>query len=382
MSTNTGSPWRSHRESNSGEFFLYLYAPSELNKIEAFAYHVTTRNFVAWVLGRPLVGVDPITAILELKKRMDIWRDTGLDNFRTLLKFTRSQGYADARSSSAYFRPASWVKSAETFRHNLGEQARQQSEENKKVASGKEANDGVTIKSPSLTFLEDGSPPQPSPVPRRFSLTAIPEKPVSETQKIHHSPAPNVHDDTPKNTPRQADMRYVPQRPAPHPPRAKLAISPPNSISPKHRPRATNPSMTSGPISPLTASSPRSIPELDGGRSSPGSETDTSDSLRSSIQTPMPDEIQAFDFGFGLEMADKEMIDEVIAVWEKSATADEKRVGGKREKKKGLLGWGRGVVGKVGDRWEGGKDTVEWMQRGVNGGDDLRDMVQGLAGKG
>lgn len=377
VSTNTGSPWESNRQSNSGEFFLYLYAPQQLVGGEAFAYHVTTRNFVAWIVGRPLVGVNPITAILELKSRMDIWRDPGLDNFRTLLKFTKSQGYADAQSSSAYFRPVSLESINSSGASHEAQQSAQQSRDSAETVSETEKNDvanftdSVTVsgeESPALNLLT---------APRRHSLTTLPEEPLLELQQI--DPAPVTKSvETKSSSTRHMDTRYIPQRPAPLPPKIKLSTPPAIPIHSKTRPRVVPPTNSASPLTP----SPRSVPELDGGRSSPNSDTDTSESLRSSVQTPTPNEIKAFDFGFGMEKAGKEMIDEVIDVWEKSANAGPKGIVEKREKKKGLLGWGKGVVGKVGDRWEGGKDTVQWMQRGVDGSDDLKDIVQGLAGKG
>ncbi|KAL9622537.1 MAG: hypothetical protein Q9160_003034 [Pyrenula sp. 1 TL-2023] len=365
VSTNTGSPWQSDDDSTAGEFFLYLYAPSHLNRPDAFAYHVTTRNFVAWVVGRPLVGVDPLTAMLELKKRMDIWRDPGLDNFRTLLKFTRSQGYDDAHSGPAYFKNNVFTA--------LEDGVRQPQTDN--VAEVELC--GGTIESRTHPVM--GSVELDAPT-KRYSLATLPEEPLLELQQISQSPVPVEPIENASNPPPQTDTRYLPQRPAPRPPtgapKTRIFIppavtKPPSRIYSRARSASTS-SLTSSPVS---------VPDLAGGRSSPNSESDTSESLPSSVQTPTVDEVKAFQFGFIDTDPQKEMFDEVISAWEKSGNVAKDTMMAQQDKRKGLRGWGKGVAGKLGERWDGGKDTVDWMQRGVDGGDELKDIVHGLAGK-
>jgi hypothetical protein len=75
--------------------FLYLPAPAGLSADESYVYHLTTRNFFAWLLGVPLVGTDPVSALLDLKMRMDIWRDPGSGNFGALFDYVKEQGYGD-----------------------------------------------------------------------------------------------------------------------------------------------------------------------------------------------------------------------------------------------------------------------------------------------
>ena len=72
---------------------LYLHAPPNLSREEAFYYHVTTRNFFAWLLGVPIVGRDPVSALLDLQARMDVWRDPACDNGGSLYTYVREQGY-------------------------------------------------------------------------------------------------------------------------------------------------------------------------------------------------------------------------------------------------------------------------------------------------
>jgi hypothetical protein len=75
--------------------FLYLPAPAGLSGDESYVYHLTTRNFFAWLLGVPLVGTDPVSALLDLKMRMDVWRDHGSGNFGALFDYVKEQGYGD-----------------------------------------------------------------------------------------------------------------------------------------------------------------------------------------------------------------------------------------------------------------------------------------------
>jgi hypothetical protein len=75
--------------------YLYLYPPVGLSRAESYAYHITTRNFFAWLLGVPLVGTDPVSALLDLKARMDIWRDPDANNFEAIFEYARQQAYGD-----------------------------------------------------------------------------------------------------------------------------------------------------------------------------------------------------------------------------------------------------------------------------------------------
>lgn len=77
------------------ESYLYLHAPTYLSREESFDYHITTRNFFAWLMGVPIVGYDPASALVALKDRMDLWRDDGSDNLRAISQYVADQGYGD-----------------------------------------------------------------------------------------------------------------------------------------------------------------------------------------------------------------------------------------------------------------------------------------------
>ena len=97
ISTLSSSPYGDQGYSKtSDESYLYLHAPQHLNREESFAYHVITRNFFAWLMGVPIVGRDPVSALLALKDRMDLWRDEGSDNLKAICDYIHQQGYGDA----------------------------------------------------------------------------------------------------------------------------------------------------------------------------------------------------------------------------------------------------------------------------------------------
>lgn len=106
ISTLSTSPYGDGGDSTgSNESYLYLHAPENLTREESYAYHVTTRNFFAWLLGAPIVGHDPMSALLALKDRMDIWRDEGSDNLKAICDYVREQGYGDISHIQAQLSP-------------------------------------------------------------------------------------------------------------------------------------------------------------------------------------------------------------------------------------------------------------------------------------
>lgn len=75
--------------------WLCLAPPEHYNAVEKEQFNITTRNFFAWMAGKPLVGPDPALALLGVKYRMDIWRSPGQDNFSSIYQYAKKQGYGD-----------------------------------------------------------------------------------------------------------------------------------------------------------------------------------------------------------------------------------------------------------------------------------------------
>ena len=86
-------------QSNLRNYELYIPAPKSVDGGQAFLYHSATRNFFAWLFGKPLVGTHLGLALAELLNRLNEFRSVGMDNLQTIMDYMEDQGYADMRSS-------------------------------------------------------------------------------------------------------------------------------------------------------------------------------------------------------------------------------------------------------------------------------------------
>ncbi|KAL8949209.1 MAG: hypothetical protein Q9222_004659 [Ikaeria aurantiellina] len=77
---------------------LFIPAPPGLSRDAAFRYHVTTRNFFAWMFEKPLVGGRLGDALLSLLERMNEFRADEDENLEDMLNYLDSQEYTDFRS--------------------------------------------------------------------------------------------------------------------------------------------------------------------------------------------------------------------------------------------------------------------------------------------
>lgn len=81
------------------KFDLYIPAPAAAEREQAFLYHVATRNFFAWMFGKPLVGTHLGGAIVGLLNSMNEFRTEGEDNVEAILEYLEGEVYADMRNS-------------------------------------------------------------------------------------------------------------------------------------------------------------------------------------------------------------------------------------------------------------------------------------------
>ncbi|KAL8842536.1 MAG: hypothetical protein Q9170_000490 [Blastenia crenularia] len=107
---NTESPSSaSDRSSSSDEDYfndpsppakheLFIPAPPGLTKEGSFRYHLTTRNFFAWMFEKPLVGHRLGDSLLSLLDRMNEFRVDEDENLEEILAYLDSQEYTDFRS--------------------------------------------------------------------------------------------------------------------------------------------------------------------------------------------------------------------------------------------------------------------------------------------
>lgn len=91
----------SDEESNTGASTLDLYisAPPDIERGQAFLYHTATRNFFAWVFRRSLVGNHLGGALVGLLNSLNEFRSVGEDNFQALFDYMDEEGYLDMRNS-------------------------------------------------------------------------------------------------------------------------------------------------------------------------------------------------------------------------------------------------------------------------------------------
>ncbi|KAK4615349.1 hypothetical protein CLAFUW4_10289 [Fulvia fulva] len=80
---------------------LYLAAPTELARSEAFLYHVGTRNYFAYLLDRPLVGETLGQALADLAHRIEAWSPASVGT-TAFLEYCQEQGYLDFANSPDY----------------------------------------------------------------------------------------------------------------------------------------------------------------------------------------------------------------------------------------------------------------------------------------
>lgn len=79
------------------QYELYIPAPAHLSREESFRYHLTTRNFFAWMFEKPLVGDYLGEALIALHERMNDFRPSEYQNGDDILAYIDDQGYTDFR---------------------------------------------------------------------------------------------------------------------------------------------------------------------------------------------------------------------------------------------------------------------------------------------
>jgi hypothetical protein len=74
---------------------LFIPAPYEYVKEAAFRWHLTTRNFFAFLFGKPLVGVHLGKTLIELRERIHLFRPGNHNNDNDLLEYLENLGYLE-----------------------------------------------------------------------------------------------------------------------------------------------------------------------------------------------------------------------------------------------------------------------------------------------
>ncbi len=79
------------------EYGIYIPAPARLSPVEAFSYHLTTRNLFACMVGKPVVGFTLGQALMDLLDRMNVLNQSGDENEAVVLAYMDHVGYLDFR---------------------------------------------------------------------------------------------------------------------------------------------------------------------------------------------------------------------------------------------------------------------------------------------
>ncbi|KAL8696322.1 MAG: hypothetical protein Q9224_002855 [Gallowayella concinna] len=77
---------------------LFIPAPPNLTREGSFRYHITSRNFFAWMFEKPLVGDRLGDSLLSLLERMNEFRMDEDENLQDMLAYLDAQEYTDFRS--------------------------------------------------------------------------------------------------------------------------------------------------------------------------------------------------------------------------------------------------------------------------------------------
>lgn len=80
---------------------LYIPAPDHASREDSFDWHITTRNFFAFVMGKPLIGRSMGQAFIKLQERMKLFRSDA-DNQGDFLQYIEEQGYRDLVECTDY----------------------------------------------------------------------------------------------------------------------------------------------------------------------------------------------------------------------------------------------------------------------------------------
>ncbi|KAK7728510.1 hypothetical protein SLS57_002398 [Botryosphaeria dothidea] len=73
---------------------LYIPAPEDFMKEEAFQWHLTTRNFLAFIFNKPLVGTHLGSALIDLQERLHLFRSAEpSQNQSVFMEYAEDIGY-------------------------------------------------------------------------------------------------------------------------------------------------------------------------------------------------------------------------------------------------------------------------------------------------
>ncbi|KAK6001538.1 hypothetical protein QM012_002869 [Aureobasidium pullulans] len=76
------------------EYELFIPAPNDALREEAYCWHLTTRNFFAYLANKPLVGSKLGKTLIDLLERIELFCSDKTSNLEDFLSYARRQGYS------------------------------------------------------------------------------------------------------------------------------------------------------------------------------------------------------------------------------------------------------------------------------------------------
>ncbi|KFY00478.1 hypothetical protein V490_01330 [Pseudogymnoascus sp. VKM F-3557] len=93
---------RSSLEYTAGRYDLYIPPPPTAEGEQQLLCRTATRNFFAWICGKPLVGESLGQALVGLLNNMSEYRGLNVDNVEDILDYMEEGGYADFGNSPVH----------------------------------------------------------------------------------------------------------------------------------------------------------------------------------------------------------------------------------------------------------------------------------------
>ncbi|KAG9848614.1 hypothetical protein KCU77_g7955, partial [Aureobasidium melanogenum] len=100
--------------STHAEYELFIPAPDDALREEAYCWHITTRNFFAYIANKPLVGSKLGKTFIDLLERMELFCSDKTSNLQDFLSYAREQGYSKFINRPDY--ALAFLNFAEKFR--------------------------------------------------------------------------------------------------------------------------------------------------------------------------------------------------------------------------------------------------------------------------
>jgi hypothetical protein len=72
---------------------IFIPSPKHYLREDSFAWHITTRNFFAFLSDKPLVGSHLGQALVDLQDRLQLFRAADADNIEDLTTYMDKTGY-------------------------------------------------------------------------------------------------------------------------------------------------------------------------------------------------------------------------------------------------------------------------------------------------